>query len=100
MKVIYMFYWLEFYLIVIYSDVISNKKRYYKLYSRGIVVYVKLGSNIGSEFFGNYFCVILDNKDNKGKEIVIIVLFFFKGNKNYLKLNELVLNLIVIDLKK
>ena len=34
------------------------------------MVYVKLGSNIGSEFSGNHFCVILDNKDNKGKETV------------------------------
>ncbi|MCL7635503.1 type II toxin-antitoxin system PemK/MazF family toxin, partial [Staphylococcus aureus] len=62
MKVIYMPHWLEFYSIAIHSDVTSNKKRYYKSYSRGTVVYVKLGSNIGSEFSGNHFCVILDNK--------------------------------------
>lgn len=52
------------------------------------MVYVKLGSNIGSEFSGNHFCVILDNKDNKGKETVTIVPLSSKGNKNYLKLNK------------
>lgn len=45
------------------------------------MVYVKLGSNIGSEFSGNHFCVILDNKDNKGKETVTIVPLSSKGNK-------------------
>ncbi|WP_345943279.1 type II toxin-antitoxin system PemK/MazF family toxin, partial [Enterococcus sp. S133_ASV_20] len=64
------------------------------------MVYVKLGSNIGSEFSGNHFCVILDNKDNKGKETVTIVPLSSKGNKNYLKLNESVLNLTATDLKK
>lgn len=100
MKVIYMPHWLEFYSIAIHSDVTSNKKRYYKSYSRGTVVYVKLGSNIGSEFSGNHFCVILDNKDNKEKETVTIVPLSSKGNKNYLKLNESVLNLTATDLKK
>ncbi|HAR5102397.1 TPA: type II toxin-antitoxin system PemK/MazF family toxin [Staphylococcus aureus] len=71
LKVIYMPHWLEFYSIAIHSDVTSNKKRYYKSYSRGTVVYVKLGSNIGSEFSGNHFCVILDNKDNKGKDTYV-----------------------------
>lgn len=76
MKAIYMPHWLEFYSIAIHSDVTSNKKRYYKSFSRGTVVYVKLGSNIGSEFSGNHFCVILDNKDNKGKETVTSSTFF------------------------
>ncbi|MDN8904752.1 type II toxin-antitoxin system PemK/MazF family toxin, partial [Staphylococcus aureus] len=76
-----------------HSDFTSNKKRYYKSYSRVTVVYVKLGSNIGSEFSVNHFCVILDNKDHKGKETVTIVPLSSNGNKNYLKLNESVLNL-------
>ena len=100
MKVIYMPHWLEFYSSAIHSDVTRNKKRYYKSYSRGTVVYVKLGSNIGSEFSGNHFCVVLDNKDNKGKETVTIVPLSSKGNKNYLKLKESVLNLTATDLKK
>lgn len=100
MKVIYMPHWLEFYSSAIHNDVTSNKKRYYKSYGRGAVVYVKLGSNIGSEFSGNHFCVILDNKDNKGKETVTIVPLSSKGNKNYLKLNESVLNLTATDLRK
>ncbi|MDW4166518.1 type II toxin-antitoxin system PemK/MazF family toxin [Staphylococcus saprophyticus] len=99
MKVIYMPHWLDFYSSAIHSDVTSNKKRFYKSYSRGTVVYVKLGSNIGSEFSGNHFCVILDNKDNKGKETVTIVPLSSKGNKNYLKLKNSVLNLTATDLK-
>ncbi|MCD8887933.1 type II toxin-antitoxin system PemK/MazF family toxin [Staphylococcus arlettae] len=100
MKVIYMPHWLEFYSSAIHNDVTNNKKRYYKSYIRGTVVYVKLGSNIGSEFSGNHFCVILDNKDNKGKETVTIVPLSSKGNKNYLKLNKSVLNLTENDLKR
>lgn len=99
MKIIYMPHWLEFYANAIHSDVTSNKKRYYKSYRRGTVVYVKLGSNIGSEFSGNHFCVILDNKDNKGKETVTLVPLSSKSNKNYLKLKESVLNLTLNDLK-
>lgn len=89
MKVIYMPHWLEFYSIAIHSDVTSNKKRYYKSYSRGTVVYVKLGSNIGSEFSGNHFCVILDNKDNKGKETVTIVPLSSKGNKKLFEVKRI-----------
>ncbi len=65
------------------------------------MVYVKLGSNIGSEFSGNHFCVILDNKDNKLRNSYNSSTFFQKRNKNYLKLNEYrCQNLTATDLKK
>ncbi|HJE01069.1 type II toxin-antitoxin system PemK/MazF family toxin [Staphylococcus auricularis] len=99
-KVMYMPHWLEFYSYAIYNDVTNDKKRFYKYYSKGTVVYTKLGSNIGSEFSGNHFCVVLDNKDNKGKETVTILPLSSKNNKNYLKLKESVLNLTVDNLKK
>ncbi|RIM75501.1 type II toxin-antitoxin system PemK/MazF family toxin [Staphylococcus xylosus] len=100
MKVIYMPHWLEFYSSAIHNDVMRYKKRYYKSYSRGTVVYVKLGSNIGSEFSGNHFCVILDKKDNKGKETVTIVPLSSKENTNYLELKKSVLDITAINLKE
>lgn len=77
MKVIYMPHWLEFYSIAIHSDVTSNKKDIINHLVEEQCI-CKTRSNIGSEFSGNHFCVILDNKDNKGKETVTIVPLSFQ----------------------
>ena len=73
LKVMYMPHWLEFYSNTLHNEVNSTRKRYYKAYSKGTIVYARLGSNIGSEFSGNHFCVVIDNYDNRGKETITIV---------------------------
>lgn len=98
LKLRYMPHWLDFYSTAIKNE-ISGKRKVYKTFSKGTIVYVKLGSNIGSEFSGNHFCVVLDNKDNKMKETVTIVPLSSKGNKNYTKLNTTVFDLTIKNLK-
>ncbi|WP_256999349.1 type II toxin-antitoxin system PemK/MazF family toxin [Mammaliicoccus sciuri] len=71
-KILFMPHWLDFYANTIKSES-RKKKLYFKSYKKGSIIYVKLGSNIGSEFSGNHFCVVLDNQDNKGKETITIV---------------------------
>lgn len=98
LKVMYMPHWLEFYSYTLHNEVNSTRKRYYKAYSKGTIVYARLGSNIGSEFSGNHFCVVIDNYDNRGKETITIVPLSSKKNSNYLKLSTTILDLTAADL--
>lgn len=97
-KIMYMPHWLEFYSNSLHSEVNSTHKRYYKAYKKGAIVYARLGSNIGSEFSGNHFCVVLDNNDNRSKETITIVPLSSKKNNNYIKLSTTILDLTTSDL--
>lgn len=59
----------------------SQHRRKYKTYKRGSIVYVKLGINIGNEFSGNHFCVVLDKKDNRFKSTLTVIPLTSKNNK-------------------
>ncbi|MDK9866685.1 type II toxin-antitoxin system PemK/MazF family toxin [Staphylococcus sp. IPLA37010] len=98
LKLLYMPHWIEFYSASLKNEVL-RKQKYYKTFSKGAIIYVKLGSNIGSEFSGNHFCVVLDNKDNKMKETITIVPLSSKNNKNYIKLNTTLFDLTIQNLK-
>lgn len=88
-KILFMPHWLDFYANTIKSES-QKKKLYFKSYKKGSIIYVKLGSNIGSEFSGNHFCVVLDNQDNKGKETITIVPLSSKSNENYIQLDTII----------
>ncbi|MEX5941276.1 type II toxin-antitoxin system PemK/MazF family toxin [Mammaliicoccus sciuri] len=97
-KILYMPHWLDFYANTIKSES-QKKKLYFKSYKKGSIIYVKLGSNIGSEFSGNHFCVVLDNQDNKGKETITIVPLSSKSNENYIQLDTIIFDLTVEKLR-
>ena len=42
---------------------ITRKKKTYKRYARGSIVRVKFGVNVGSEFSGDHFAIVLSKKD-------------------------------------
>ncbi|RIO70836.1 type II toxin-antitoxin system PemK/MazF family toxin [Mammaliicoccus sciuri] len=96
-KILFMPHWLDFYANTIKSES-QKKKLYFKRYKKGSIIYVKLGSNIGSEFSGNHFCVVLDNQDNKGKETITIVPLSSKENENYIQLDTNIFDLTVKEL--
>lgn len=70
------------------SEINSKKKKNYKVYPRGTIVYAKLGVNIGSEFSGNHFCIVLNRKDHKGNELITVVPLTSKSTKFSLLLPE------------
>ncbi|HHD7397347.1 TPA: type II toxin-antitoxin system PemK/MazF family toxin [Staphylococcus pseudintermedius] len=51
----------------------SNKQKEYRFYPRGTIVYAKLAVNIGSEFSGNHFCIVLNKNDHKRSELITVV---------------------------
>ncbi|OHS43438.1 type II toxin-antitoxin system PemK/MazF family toxin [Staphylococcus sp. HMSC65H10] len=59
----------------------SHQRRKYKTYKRGSIVYAKLGINIGNEFSGNHFCVVLDKKDNRFNSTLTVIPLTSKNNK-------------------
>nr|WP_279390829.1 type II toxin-antitoxin system PemK/MazF family toxin [Mammaliicoccus sciuri] len=91
-------HWLDFYANTIKSET-NKKKIYFKRYKKGSIIYVKLGSNIGSEFSGNHFCVVLDNQDNSGKETITIVPLSSKSNENYIQLDTNIFDQTLKNLK-
>lgn len=42
---------------------IARKKKTYKRYARGAIVRVKFGVNVGSEFSGDHFAIVLSKRD-------------------------------------
>ena len=59
----------------------SHQRRKYKTYKRGSIVYAKLGINIGNEFSGSHFCVVLDKKDNRFNSTLTVIPLTSKNNK-------------------
>lgn len=44
-----------------------------KVYKRGAIIYVDFGVNIGGEFSGPHFAIVLNKKDNKANEKITVV---------------------------
>lgn len=66
----------------------SNKRKKYKTYKRGSIVYVKLGINIGDEFSGNHFCVVLDKSDNRFNSTLTVIPLTSKPKKYNVLIKE------------
>ncbi|MGW7932118.1 type II toxin-antitoxin system PemK/MazF family toxin [Staphylococcus xylosus] len=80
--------WLYTKSVIFKSEVSPNKQTRYKVYPRGTIIYAKFGVNIGSEFSGNHFCVVLNKNDNRNNELVTVVPLTSKDTKFSIKLNE------------
>ncbi|ARH72703.1 TPA: type II toxin-antitoxin system PemK/MazF family toxin [Staphylococcus aureus] len=89
--------WLFTKSIIFKNETTLTNQKNFKVYPRGTIVYAKLGVNIGSEFSGNHFCVVLNKNDNKRNELITIVPLTSKDTKFSLKLQE---NLILKALEK
>lgn len=80
--------WLRFKSENFKNDVDEKKSKNQFHLKRGTLVYARLGVNIGTEFSGNHFCIVLDKYDNKYKETVTVIPLSSKGQKHYLKLKD------------
>ncbi|MGV3043054.1 type II toxin-antitoxin system PemK/MazF family toxin [Staphylococcus rostri] len=89
-KIKYLPEWLDFYTTQLLEEN-NNKKKMYSTYKRGSIIYVNLGSNIGNEFSGNHFCVVMDRKDNPKKSTLTVIPLSSKKSKHYTHLTSSIL---------
>lgn len=97
-KIKYLPEWLDFYTTQLLEEN-KNNTRSYPTYRRGTIVYVNLGSNIGNEFSGNHFCVVLDKKDNPKKSTLTVVPLSSKSSQHYTHLTSSIFDITLNELK-
>lgn len=52
---------------------INTKPQYFKRYSRGSIVRVRFGVNVGSEFSGNHYAVVVSKNDTAYNPVLHVV---------------------------
>ena len=78
----------------------KSKKKYYKSYKKGTIIYAKLGINIGREFSGNHFCVVLNKKDSNLNPILTVVPLTSSSTRYNIEIKEEILQLATTLLYK
>lgn len=86
-KIKYLPQWLDFYTAQLLAET-KSKCTSYSTYRRGTIIYVNLGSNLGNEFSGNHFCVVMDKKDNSKKSTITVVPLSSKESNHYTHLTS------------
>ncbi|UXS75028.1 type II toxin-antitoxin system PemK/MazF family toxin [Staphylococcus chromogenes] len=71
----------------------SGGRKKYKKYSKGTIVYAKLGINIGREFSGNHFCMVLNKTDSVNNPILTVIPLTSSSTRFNIKINEGLLQL-------
>ncbi|GGG88018.1 hypothetical protein E2558_01780 [Staphylococcus pragensis] len=98
-KIKYLPEWLDFYTTQLLEENKSNYKLY-STYKRGTIIYVNLGSNIGNEFSGNHFCIVMDKKDNPKKSTLTVVPLSSKNSTHYKQLTSSIFDITIDELNK
>lgn len=70
----------------------SDKKKF-KRYPKGTIIYVKLGINIGNEFSGNHFCMVLNKKDSEINPVLTVIPLTSSRTRFNVKIDEDILPL-------
>lgn len=73
----------------------EGKAYKYQKYKRGSLVMVNFGTNIGYELSGNHFAVVINHDDNYKNGVVTVIPLTSKEKKQYLKLNDSILDLVL-----
>ena len=71
---------------------INNKPQKFKRYSRGQIVKVKFGVNIGSEFSGDHYAIIISKKDTMMNPIIHVIPLTSKKHNYNIKINNILYN--------
>lgn len=71
----------------------NSSQRTYKSYSKGAIIYAKLGINVGNEFSGNHFCIVLNKNDTIFNPILTVVPLTSSSSKFNVKIEEEILQL-------
>ncbi|WP_460374254.1 type II toxin-antitoxin system PemK/MazF family toxin, partial [Staphylococcus aureus] len=67
----------------------------YTRYKTGTIIYVKLGVNVGREFSGNHFCMVLNNHDSNKNPILTVVPLTSSRSKFNVHIEEDLLPLVL-----
>ncbi|MFL4498503.1 type II toxin-antitoxin system PemK/MazF family toxin [Weissella sp. MSCH1] len=70
------------------DEVRRKVKRNKKTYKRGAIIYVDYGVNIGGEFSGPHFSVVLNNFDSKNNEKLTVIPLTSKEHANTIELTN------------
>ncbi len=71
---------------------IKEKPKYFKRYSRGRIVKVSFGVNIGSEFSGDHFAIVVSKNDTAYNPVLHVIPITSKFHKNYLNIGSALIN--------
>ena len=66
---------------------LHKKKRRYKVYIPGTIVYVHFGMNFGEEFSKTHYAITLSKNDRKDKRTITVIPLTSKPGKDKLKLD-------------
>lgn len=69
-----------------------NKRSNNKVYKRGAIVFVDFGVNVGGEFSGPHFCIVLNKSDNSGNEKITVVPLTSHCHQHTVKLENTIMN--------
>lgn len=67
----------------------NNINKKYKKFSRGSIIYLDFGINIGHEFSGRHFGIVLNKNDSPYNSLVTVVPLSSKNKKHYLPLQNI-----------
>lgn len=76
---------------------INNKNQRFKRYSRGQIVKIKFGVNIGSEFSGDHYAIIISKKDTMMNPVIHVIPLTSKKHNYNVKINNILYNKKEID---
>ena len=71
---------------------INNKPKLFKRYSRGQIVKVKFGVNIGSEFSGDHYAIVISKKDTMMNPVLHVIPLTSKKHNYNVKVNSILYN--------
>lgn len=72
---------------------ITEKPKYFKRYGRGRIVKVRFGVNIGSEFSGDHFAIVVSKNDTAFNPVLHVIPISSKNHKSSINLG----NVLIID---
>lgn len=72
---------------------INTKPKYFKRYSRGRIIKVRFGVNVGSEFSGDHFAIVISKNDTAYNPILHVIPITSKKHKTCVDIG----NVLILD---
>ena len=71
---------------------INTKPKYFKRYGRGRIIRVRFGANIGSEFSGDHFAVVVSKNDTAYNPILHVIPITSKKHRTCIDIGNILIN--------
>ena len=79
---------------------VENKIQNFNRFSRGSIVRVKFGTNVGSEFSGDHFAIVISKGDTMKNSVLHVIPITSKKHKKNIKIGDILYNHDLIDTLK